>query len=283
MSVVNSSTIVIKNAEAEAFNLGSVTQAPRSATSLDLQAASGNLLFEPSNKVSDLVLAAAKFVLTDYFIQAHQSGLYNRQIKLWEALAKIAVVDVKQLSRGIFQKVALPVYELNFKTSAGQILVSALVVEPLFSKTVQNEKNSHAQLDLFKEFLGRVAKMQARHGDQVRGVFLFFDSPFPPAVLTYVEKATGASDPVAKFDSILPAPYNTHVNLVVKLQGSPKADREPEVDPADQTDAEKDLKDQASKPLEMGGQMFLLHPQLRRPKRVADASSTNKVQIIYKY
>ncbi len=271
MSVVNSSTIVIKNATIEAFNLGSVTQSPRTVTALDLEAACANLLFEPSGKVPDMVLAAVKFVLTDYFTQAHQSGLYNRQIKLWEALSKIAVVDVKQLSRGMFQKVTMPVYELNFKTSTGQTLVCALVVEPLFSKTVENE-NNHAQLDLFKDFLGRVAKLQARHGDQVRGAFVFFDSPFPPAVLTHVEKATGAADPVAKFDSILPAPYNTHINLIVKLHGSPKNDGQADADGLENDEA-----------IKMGGQLFLLHPQLRRSKRPADASGNNKAQIIYKY
>ncbi len=271
MSVVNSSTIVIKNDTTEAFNLSSVTQSPRTATAQDLEAACANLLFEPSAKVPDMVMAAAKFVLTDYFTQAHQSGLYNRQIKLWESLSKIAVVDVKQLARGIFQKVAMPVYELNFKTNTGQTLACALVVEPLFSKTAENE-NAHAQLDLFKDFLGRMAKMQARQGDQVRGVFVFFDSPFPPAVLTHVEKVTGAADPVAKFDSILPAPYNAHINLVVKLHGNHKIDDQADADGLENNEA-----------IEMGGHLFLLHPQLRRPKRPADVSSTNKAQIIYKY
>ncbi|MBA4027469.1 MAG: hypothetical protein C0473_04420 [Cyanobacteria bacterium DS3.002] len=80
MSVVNSFSVIVKNAEPEAFNLGSVTQAPRSAAARDLEAACENLVFEPSdNKIPDLVLAAIKFVMTGYFSDAHQSGLYNRQ------------------------------------------------------------------------------------------------------------------------------------------------------------------------------------------------------------
>ena len=38
MSVVNSFSVIVKNAEPEAFNLGSVTQAPRSAAARDLEA-----------------------------------------------------------------------------------------------------------------------------------------------------------------------------------------------------------------------------------------------------
>jgi hypothetical protein len=52
MSVVNSFSVIVKNAEPEAFNLGSVTQAPRSAAARDLEAACENLVFEPSdNKI----------------------------------------------------------------------------------------------------------------------------------------------------------------------------------------------------------------------------------------
>jgi hypothetical protein len=234
MSVVNSFSVIVKNAETEAFNLGSVTQAPRAAAAQDIVAACDNLVFEPSdNKIPNLVLAAIKFVMTVYFSEAHQSGLYNRQLRLWEIISKIAVVEVQPITKGFFQKVALPAYELLFKTVSGKTPIVALVIEPSYGSN---------HLELLKDFLAKVAKMQAQSGNQTKGVFVVSDSPFPPAILSFVEKAIGADDPVARFDSVLPAPYQVHINLVVN------------------SNSESGL---------VTGRLQLLHPQLRAKKNTA--------------
>lgn len=244
MSVVNSSSIIIKNADNEAFNLSSVTQSPRTATVSDLEAACNNLVLEKSDpNVSDDAVRAVRFVLADYFTQAHQSGLLNRQLPLWELISKIATVDVKALETGFFAKTALPVYDLNFKTASGQISIMALLIDPAFKGEI---------LDQVKDFLGRLAKQQARSNYQTKGIFIICPSPFPPNVLAYIEKATNAGDAVARFESILSAPYQVHTNLVVKMEG-----RE-------------------------DGDLLMVHPQLRKPKKASEGSE-NSAQIIYKF
>lgn len=131
---------------------------------LEIFEAACDLPFEPSdNKIPNLVLAAIKFVMTGYFSDAHQSGLYNRQLRLWETISKIAVVEVQPVTKGFFQKVTLPVYELVFKTVNGKVPIVALVIEP--SATA-----SH--LELLKDFLAKVAKIQAQSGNQVKGAFV---------------------------------------------------------------------------------------------------------------
>lgn len=259
MSVVNRLSVIVKNAEPEAFNLGTVTQAPRVAGAHDLAAACDNLIFEPSdNKIPDLVLAAIKFIITGYFTDAHQSGLYNRQMRLWENISKVVLVEVQQVTKGFFQKTTLPVYELLFKTVGGKVPIVALVVEPAYGSN---------HLDLLKDLLAKVAKMQAQSGNQLTGVFVVCDSPFPPAILTYVEKITGAEDPVAKFDSILPPPYQTHINLVVNLHGNSQAHE-----------------NQESSSGLVTGRMQLLHPQLRTKKSSAvkdDSEKASPVQISF--
>jgi hypothetical protein len=246
MSVVNSSSIIIKNADNEAFNLGSVTQSPRTATVSDLEAACSNVILEKLDKsVPDNAVDAARFVLTDYFTQAHQSGLLNRQLPLWELISKIVAIDVKAQETGFFQKSVLPVYDLNFKTASGQISIMGLLIEPAFKGEA---------LDQVKDFLGRLAKQQARSNYQTKGIFIFCASPFPQTVLAYIEKATNATDAIARFESILSAPYQVHANLVVKL-----SDREE------------------------GDELVMVHPQLRKAKRAgADKQSENSAQIIYK-
>ncbi|CAN5209530.1 hypothetical protein BH11CYA1_BH11CYA1_31990 [soil metagenome] len=260
MSVVNSFSVIVKNAQPEAFNLGSITQAPRNAAAQDLDAACKNLVFEPSdNKIPDLVLAAIKFIITGYFSDAHQSGLYNRQLRLWEAISKITVVEVQQVSKGFFQKVGLPIYEMLFKTAHGKIPIAALVIEPASGAN---------HLEIMKDFLVKVAKIQAQSGNQLKGVFVVCDSPFPPAVLSYVEKAIGAQDPVAKFDSILPPPYQVHINLVVNLhrkKEAVEAGGEPEL-PASGL---------------VTGRLLLLHPQLRVKKISDESEPKSAVQISF--
>ncbi len=256
MSVVNSFSVIVKNADPEAFNLGSVTQAPRSAAAQDLEAACENLVFEPSdNKIPDLVFSTIRFVMTSYFSEAHQSGLYNRQIRLWETISKIAAVEVQPVTKGLFQKVALPVYELLFKTVNGKVPIVALVLEPA------SGSNQH---ELLKDFLAKVAKMQAQSGNQVKGVFVVCDSPFPPAILSFVEKAIGADDPVARFDSILPPPYQVHINLLVNLHGN--------IQPEHIQEADSGL---------VTGRLQLLHPQLRAKKPASNDDQPSAVQISF--
>lgn len=252
MSVVNSFSVIVNNAEPEAFNLGSVTQAPRSVGAQDIEAACENLVFEPSdNKIPALVLETIKFVMTSYFADAHQSGLYNRQLRLWETISKIAVVAVQPVTKGFFQKVALPAYELLFKTVSGKAPIVALVIEPSYGSKHQ---------ELLKDFLAKVAKMQAQSGNQVKGVFVVCDSPFPPDILTFVEKAIGADDPIARFDSILPPPYQVHINLLVNRHGNIQ-------------ESDSGL---------VTGRLQLLHPQLRAKKNAASTDEQpSAVQISF--
>jgi hypothetical protein len=187
--------------------------------------------------------------------------LYNRQLGLWETISKVALVQVQPVTKGIFQKITLPVYELLFKTVSGKVPIVALVIEP--SSTV-----SH--LELLKDFLAKVAKIQAQSGNQIKGAFVICDSPFPPAILSFVEKAIGAEDPVARFDSILPPPYQVHINLVVNLHGSSE-------------NVEKEEHIEESGGGLVTGRLQLLHPQLRAKKNNTpkDDLNSSAVQISF--
>jgi hypothetical protein len=79
-----------------------------------------------------------------------------------------------------------------------------------------------------------------------------------------VEKAIGADDPVARFDSILPPPYQVHINLLVNLHGN--------IQPEHIQEADSGL---------VTGRLQLLHPQLRAKKPASNDDQPSAVQISF--
>jgi hypothetical protein len=224
MTVVNNSRVLIKNLDGEAYNLGSVTNNPRAASAADIKAGLDNLVVEPSEGTNELVIAVVQYLFQDYFLYAHQSGLYNRQIRLWEMFSRISAVEVRQLERGFFTRTTLPVYEMVMKTGLGQSPICALVIDQSITdfEPYKSHKSASAgkiYLELLKDFLLKVMKIQARLGaNGVKGIFVVTPEPLEAELLAFIEKATGATDPVSKVESIMPAPVSAHINLLTYSQ-----------------------------------------------------------------
>jgi hypothetical protein len=220
MAVVNNSTVLIKNLDNEAYNLGTVTSNPRDAQAADIKACLDNLVIEPSEGTNDLVLAVIQYLFHDYFAFAHQSGLYNRQIRLWEMFSRITTIEVRQMERGFFTRKALPIYELVMKTARNQSPICAFIIAPGFAATDHYKiygsmPKGKIYVDMLREFLSKVVKIQARLGaNGVKGIFVVTPEPLEDALLAYIEKETRATDPVSKVESIMPSPVSAHINLL---------------------------------------------------------------------
>lgn len=78
--------------------------------------------------------------------------------------------------------------------------------------------------DAIKALQQRAEKLRSK-GGTLSGVFLVYPKPFPENVLKIVEDLTGASDPVGKFESILPEPLLIPIDLLEvdmeQLENSP--------------------------------------------------------------
>lgn len=298
MGSSNNFTAVIKASDTEAYNLGSVTQSPRVATSLDLEAACSNLEIVADAGTPDFIVDFGNYLCRKYFSDAHQTGLYNRQIKLWETISKISTLQVKALEKGFFSKQALPVYEITCLTQARQPVVMALYIDSAFAAT-HGHGHANAYIDLLHDFLARVAKIQARLGAQgVKGIFILAPAPFPQDILRFVEKSVGADDPVARFDSLLPAPYYVHINLLEcgsHIASAPDSESESESDsdhdsePGDTRSgyakssyarSDDSIPGDAGRILVKANQIRMVHPQLR-PRQQAQGRQ-NSAQITYK-
>lgn len=210
------SAILIKNRDPEAYNLGTIVQNPRGCTSIDLAAATSNLVFEPvgacaSSEHCALVLDLVRYLFQDFFNRSHQTGLYNRQMRLWQVFSKVERVEFKQLEGGFFTRTLKPALQVAFKSQTGHVLFLALVA-----------LGGPDQFNMVQEFLTQAAKTQGRQGSYIlRGIFIVQSEPSElEKTRQYLVKATNGEDPVARYDSYLPSPFFVHANLLSFATGS---------------------------------------------------------------
>lgn len=203
--------------------LNSVVMQPRVSTPIDLQAATSNIKVECDGDCPPMLQTVVRYVFTEFFSLAHRTGLYNRQKLLWESIARINDVAVHRLQQGLFSKTNLPYYDLHFQDSKGRPLLLACVAEPeaVMGADADGERKMK---DAIKALQQRAEKLRSK-GGTLSGVFLVYPKPFPENVLKIVEDLTGASDPVGKFESILPEPLLIPIDLLEvdleQLENSP--------------------------------------------------------------
>jgi hypothetical protein len=203
----------IKSANETSFTLQSVVAEPRQCTPLDLQAACANLVVESdAAEPPELATRLVQFLLTDFFALAHRTGLYNRQRKLWEGLARVEQVKIARLNYGIFAKIDLPILELLLTDGQGKVLILSRLFEPTETDAfnLENEKDCK---NLLQSAVQRSEKLRSEN-PAFAGLFLCWPGSVPRSVLKTVEQLIGASDPIARYESIIPGPFGVCVDLL---------------------------------------------------------------------
>lgn len=177
----------------EDFSPEAIVKSPRIFRPQDVQNACRNVLIEPSKDTPELVLALGRFLAIDFFAIAHGSGLYNRQIKLWETIVRTQKIEVHQMSKGLFSKTMLPEFDFALIDHKGRTSALARYAAP-----EQSGKNMDYLRDC-REFLRR-----ASAHTNLSGVFVCYPNPFPDNVLSFIKKETNSANPLARFESIMP-------------------------------------------------------------------------------
>ncbi|MBY0356512.1 MAG: hypothetical protein K2W82_00810 [Candidatus Obscuribacterales bacterium] len=182
----------IKNVEG--FSPDAITHSPRNFRPQDVINACKNMSLEAvSTDIPQTVLAVANFISIDFFGLAHGTGLYNRQIKLWNALSCTSRVEVYMATKGFIQKTKLPEFDLFFLDQKSRLLAAAHYADS------NRPKGQFDFLRNMNEFLQRAALIQG-----LSGLFLCYPDPFPNEVLEYVRKKTKADDTLSHYESIWP-------------------------------------------------------------------------------
>lgn len=187
----------------EGATLHKIVESPRTAKPADLDLAARNLSVARANdNCPALIEHVTRYLLTDFFALAHRTGLYNRQLTFWETLSKISHLAVEQLETGIFTRKPLPVYQVSFLDFRERVLVLASVI------AAQN--GSQRKL---AEFALSELIIKAKRTPGVTGLAIFAPQSMSSILLDKIGKAINANDPVAKYESLLPAPLSIPIDL----------------------------------------------------------------------
>lgn len=187
----------------EGATLHKIVESPRTAKPADLELAARNLSVARSNdNCPALIEHVTRYLLTDFFALAHRTGLYNRQLTFWETLSKISHLTVEQLSTGIFSPKPVPVYQVSFFDFRERTLILASVI------AAQNGDQKKLAEFALSELMAK-----AKRTPGVTGLAVFAPQAMSPILLEKICKATNAVDPVAKYESLLPAPLSIPIDL----------------------------------------------------------------------
>ena len=187
----------------ELFSIHSVAHSPRSLSPHDLTSAVENLKLDFHGEEPGPVSSAfVEFLFADFFVNAHSSGLYNRQLALWEAIARIGSGTINPLKTGWFlMPKEHPVEEVVFLDSLGKPVVLAWLVQ-------EGDPNS-----ILNMLIKKVNKMKLQESP-LCGVFLGMPDPVDESFLDKTRNFLGADDPVARYDARLPEPALIPLNLL---------------------------------------------------------------------
>lgn len=177
----------------EAFTLDSIVRSPRTFKPKDVASAcQNNDLVIKHGDPPGPVIAAATYMMTDFFAMAHGTGLYNRQKTFWESLSQVNTIHVNQLTSGLFHKTALPIFDFWFRDYKGKPLIYVFLVGEMTDK--------QKAVSLLKSALGR-----AQGKSSLTGALAIFAKPLPADVLEYVRKQSHTEDAIARYEAVMPS------------------------------------------------------------------------------
>ena len=191
----------VKQKNPLALNCEKVTKTPRSYSTAQIKSAVENILFVDieENILPEMVVKSIEYLLKDLFIQMHQTGLYNRQFKLWKSLASIIEISVLKLQKGLFKKSELNAYIIDF------------FIDPKFpciSAVIDENKNS----DEFKIYLDKVISIS--NLNRLKGIFYFVNYTPNEYFITELKSSTNISDQISKYESILLQTNDVRLNVI---------------------------------------------------------------------
>ncbi len=184
-----------------ALSCEKITQIPRSYSTTQIKSATENILLTniEENILPEIVTKSIEYLLKDLFIQMHQTGLYNRQFKLWKSLAKINSISVFRLQRGLFKKCDLNTCIVDFFIDPKHPCISVIIDE--------NKNTSEFMLCLKKV-------IRTSNLNRLKGVFYFVHCIPDETFITRLKFDTNAFDPISKYESILLKTNDVRLNVI---------------------------------------------------------------------
>lgn len=190
------------------FNLTceKVTQTPRVFNTKQIKSATENIVFTDIEEVATygLILQAVSYVLKDFFLYMHQTGLYNRQPGLWKTMGQVTQGLVSKLQKGLFKKKELETYVVDFFVDP-----KAPCFNIIFQENNSNSINQYLSLQTCLTQVLSQTKIS-----KIKGIFYFLNNKPNNELITKLDLITQASNPISRYESILPGTNHASLNII---------------------------------------------------------------------
>ena len=220
--------LLVKIVTNTTLTVSTILNEPRHCTPVDVLSASQTIQFQPESEgIADHLQRFAEFIVRDFFVVAHRTGLYNRQRLLWQATGRVAEI---KLTRALvaktfaqtfenpltsFNKVNAPYVDYSFRDGRGNLLIwASFLDQPEPKEKFKSEKSYAKAIEHFLVMAIERAHLVKKRETNLQGIFIGLPDPVPNMVLNYMTKVTEATDPVRRYEAILQPPMSIHCNII---------------------------------------------------------------------
>lgn len=190
------------------LNCEKVTQKPRAFNTAQIKDAIENIAFlcDEEDGIPELPKKIIEYMLKDSFLYMHQTGLYNRQFKLWKTMGNVTQCSISKLQKGLFKKKDLNAYIIDFYIDPKNPCFNAIVLQDSekFTETDAFYRN-------FKAFLSKA--IRSNTANRLKGIFCFIDMELSNDFITKLSSLTEANDPISKYESIISHTKDVRLNV----------------------------------------------------------------------
>lgn len=182
-----------------------ITQTPRTFKTSQIKEAIENIKLdgiEEEGRFPNIVTKSIEFILKDFFLYMHQTGLYNRQFKLWKTFANITQISVYKVQQGIFGKKDTNIYIIDFS------------IDPKFTSIrviINNDDKSSHSFNTLKKYLNWSLITSL---GKLKGILYFTKSEPGEIFLSKLQDLTKTSDPISKYESVILNSGNIRLNVL---------------------------------------------------------------------
>ena len=181
-----------------------VSHTPRVFDASQIKSATENIMFENTGEAElpAIIFQSLEYLLKDLFLQMHQTGLYNRQLKLWKSLASLTEAKVFKLQQGIFKKTEVDIYFVDLFIDPKSPCVSLVIDTTAGSDT----------FDAFKAYVNKAIPRRNKH--RCKGVFYFSNQQLSDDFVMKLKSFVNAYDSISRYESLISGTQDIRLNIV---------------------------------------------------------------------
>lgn len=190
------------------LNCEKVTQTPRVFNTAQIKAAIENILITKLDEVTtpELTLKITEYILKDLFLSMHQSGLYNRQLKLWKIVGNVKQGSVFRLNKGLIKKKELNTYIIDFFIDPQS---------PCFSVVFNNDTEVNDTSSLLKNLNTYIIRtIMGTKADRFKGIFYLLNTMPDKDFYIELDQMTNAFDPISRYESRITFTKDVRLNVI---------------------------------------------------------------------